>query len=278
MWIGVTTQKNGLGRLCLTAVFFLAWSLHKQRNKGNLDLVRYKDYPDAVVLAIALYLLTGGFFSTTYSATAIGSLALGLILFILLLWLRNSRIATAKLMLQALVLSLLCYGIATLFLGGSTLIQFTSMLGRDSSLTGRTDVWSALLPTALQKPILGRGIGGFWNETTRAMYQISEGHSGYLDLLLEFGLVGLLFFSLFLLSSGKRAAEGLAHDFYWNSFWICYLVIVIVHNTTETSLSSLTSQMNATLVFMAISSSRFYQGQISTDSHVITNGSILDSR
>jgi exopolysaccharide production protein ExoQ len=254
MWIGVTTQKNGLGRLCLTAVFFLFWSLVKRRQVGDSHVTKYQAYLDAIVLALSFYILTGGLFSSTYSATAIGSLVAGLSLFLLLLWLKKSRIAIGTHMLRAITLALICYGVVSLFMSGSTISRFTSVLGRDESLTGRTDVWSSLLPIAMQTPVIGRGVGGFWNENTRAIYQISEGHSGYLDLLLDFGIVGILIVSMFLVSSCTRVGEGLMRDFYWNSLWICYLVMVIIHNATESSLNTMTSQMTATLVFLAVAS------------------------
>ena len=44
-------------------------------------------------------------------------------------------------------------------------------------------------------------------------------------------------------------------DFYWNSLWICYLFMAVIHNITESSLNTMTSQMTATIVFIAVSSS-----------------------
>ena len=36
MWVGVTTQKNCLGRLCLISIFFLLWSLYRKWKSGAL--------------------------------------------------------------------------------------------------------------------------------------------------------------------------------------------------------------------------------------------------
>ena len=37
-WIGVTLQKNGLGRLCLISAFFLVWTLTRRWQGGTLPL------------------------------------------------------------------------------------------------------------------------------------------------------------------------------------------------------------------------------------------------
>jgi len=254
MWIGVTTQKNGLGRLCFISGLFLIWSLIKRRQVRDYRISKYQTYADYLVLGVTLYILTGGFFSSSYSATAIAAFAVGLILFVLLLWFRKLKINIGASVIRAMLLVVIVYGISSVFVGGSNIRGFTSTLGREETLTGRTDVWAALLPVAMKRPILGRGAGGFWNENTRLTYNISEGHSGYLDLLLELGFVGIFIVSMFLVSCGNRASKELTKNFFWNSLWICYLIMEVIHNITETSLNSMTSQVTATLVFMAVSS------------------------
>jgi exopolysaccharide production protein ExoQ len=254
MWIGVTTQKNGLGRLCLTAVFFLMWSLVKARQMPQSRVKKQRTRADGAVLAVSLYLLAGGLSSAAYSATAIAACTAGTALFWTLVWMRKSRVRIGAGLLGAVIVGLLGYGLASLFLNGSNIGGVTSILGRDKSLTGRTDVWASLLPAAMHRPLFGSGVGGFWNQSSRGFYQISEAHSGYLDVILEMGFVGLAIICGFLVSSGRKAVGSLSHDFYWGTLWICYLVMVVIHNATETSFNTLTSQMMATLLFVVVAS------------------------
>jgi O-antigen ligase len=80
------------------------------------------------------------------------------------------------------------------------------LLGRESTLTGRTDHWAVLAPFALKHLWLGYGYSAFWTGTgdsLRVMNIIGAGmkgsDSGFVDMMLQFGLVGLsLMFIVFL--------------------------------------------------------------------------------
>lgn len=252
MWIGVTQQKNGLGRLCIIAAFFIVWTLVRRWQGRDIPVGKYQIHAQVFILIITLWLLKGS--PNSYSASAIAALALGLAAFVRLLWMKRHRINLKTNIFVAMLALGITFGIVTVFSGGSTVANFTSTLGRDETLTGRTEVWATLLPVAMRQPIVGHGFGGFWTPATREMYDISEGHSGYLDVLLELGFVGLLLFSMFLLSSCRKAQRALAHDFDWASLWICYLLMAVLHNVTESSLNSFTSQLMAVVLFIAVSS------------------------
>lgn len=252
MWIGVALQKNGLGRLCLIAAFFLIWSLIKKWRSDDIPVVRYQTSAEACVLIITFVLLWGP--SGVYSATALASLAAGLAAFVGLLWMKKHRMLLGANTLTVIIALIIVYGIITPIAAGSTIGGITSTLGRDETLTGRTDVWKAVLPIGMQQPILGAGFGGFWTTTAKEDFNITEGHSGYLDVFLDLGLVGLLLFSMFLLSSCRKAQKYLDQDFYWASLWICYLFMAAIHNVAESSLNTFAYNLTAVLLFMAVSS------------------------
>jgi O-antigen ligase len=249
-WVGVTTQKNGLGRLCLIASFYLVWMLVGRWRKRDIFWGSYQTYADIIVLSLAVFLLLGP--GGAYSATAVAALASGLLVYVGLLWMRSRKTGLEANTVTALLACIVIIGTVTVFVGGATVGAFTSTLGRDDTLTGRTDVWDSLIPTVSNQPILGAGFGGFWTPRTRAKYEISEGHSGYLDVILDIGFVGLFLVSIFLLSSCLRAYRELDRDFDWAALWLCYLFMVAIHNITESSLNSLTSHLTAVLLFLAI--------------------------
>jgi O-antigen ligase len=75
------------------------------------------------------------------------------------------------------------------------------VLGKDSTLTGRTLIWSYVIDNIGEKPILGWGFYGFWSPSNPLASQIAEAvggvvnaHSAILEFLLDFGFVGTAFF------------------------------------------------------------------------------------
>jgi exopolysaccharide production protein ExoQ len=252
MWIGVTLQKNGLGRLCIICAFFMIWSLVRRQQGNNVPIWKYQSYLELFLLLLTFYLLGGPDRKLFYSATAVYALILGLLVYCGLLLLKRSRINLGSNAVVVIVAIIIVTGYVTLFAGGSNIRAFASSAGRAETLTGRTEVWAMLLPVAMQRPLFGGGLGGFWTPRTRDVFQISEAHSGYLEVLLDFGFIGVLLLSMFLFSSARKAQQELSHDFDWGTIWICYLIMAVVHNIAESSINSLTSHMTAVVLFFSI--------------------------
>jgi O-antigen ligase len=156
--------------------------------------------------------------------------------------------------LMTIVFIIMIYGIVSVFIGGSSINFFASTAGRSATLTGRTEIWAALLPVAMQKPIIGNGFGGFWTSRTREVFQISEAHNGYLEVILTLGFVGILLVSIFLLSCCRKAQRELSNNFDWGVLYICYIIMAVVHNIGESSIDTLTSQLMAVVLFLSVSS------------------------
>jgi O-antigen ligase len=86
----------------------------------------------------------------------------------------------------------------------------TSAYGRDSNLSGRTDIWEASLTALGERPFFGYGFGAlFWRldispETSwiwnHVGFEASHAHNGALDLALQIGIVGLIVFTVLYLS------------------------------------------------------------------------------
>lgn len=76
---------------------------------------------------------------------------------------------------------------------------FFGALGKDSSLTGRTDIWAAVLRQVEKRPMLGYGFGAVWSDPWGPAWFIRQevrwkaptAHNGWLDVLLQLGAVGL---------------------------------------------------------------------------------------
>jgi len=251
MWLGVTVNKNGLGRLCLISIFFLAWTLIVRWWRREIPHSRFQSPADFVVILIALVLLKGP--PGAYPATAIGALIIGLASYLVLLFMEKWRMFLSRNIVMIIVTGIIVFGYFTPILGGATMGSFSSAFGRNENLTGRTDIWARLLPLYERNPLEGYGFGSFWTSAMQeAIYGVREAHNGYLDVCLGLGLIGLVLTTMFLLSFSRKAVMSLANDYDWGSLCICFLLITLLHNITESSIDSFGRQLMAVLLFLSI--------------------------
>jgi exopolysaccharide production protein ExoQ len=250
-WAGVTLQKNGLGRLCLISAFFLVWTLFRRWKGREIGVPKLQTLAEVILLVLTVWLLKG---PSSWAASATGFVALstGLATFASLLWMKKHRIDLGVKGWMTITACIIALGIIQPLIGGSTVGGFASSLGRNETLTGRTDIWALLLPAVMRNPILGTGFGGFWTSMTTAKIGVNEAHNGYLGVCLGLGVFGLLLTIFFLLSFCRNAARALAHDFDWASLCICFLLMAAVHNISESSFDSFTKHMMAILLFLAV--------------------------
>jgi O-antigen ligase len=249
MWVGVALQKNGLGRICMIAAFFLIWSLIRRWQGKNPSVWKYQTHLEIIVLATTLWLITGGHKT---SATSLIALSMGLMAYATFYFMKKNGKPVGAGLLMLVVALIILYGTTSVFTGQLKLGFIASAAGRDETLTGRTEIWARLLPVAMQKPLLGGGFGGFWTPRTRDVFRISGSHNGYLDVLIGLGFVGLALVSIFLLSSCRKARQVLDVDFDWGILWIGFIIMAVAHNISESSINSFAHQLTAVLLFFSV--------------------------
>ena len=188
----------------------------------------------------------------TYSATSTAGLAIGLLFLFGLSWLHRHKIILGVNSISIIISLIILYGTVTPFIGGLGLLDVSEILHRDSTITGRTDLWEGLIPYVTQKFLLGYGIGGFWNEKMVSVMMSYDAHNGYLDTILNIGLIGLVLSSIFLIGSCHKAQREMMQNFDWGIFWFCIVLIFVVHNIAESSLESFTGLMPI-IIFMHVS-------------------------
>jgi exopolysaccharide production protein ExoQ len=251
-WNGVALQKNALGRLCLISAFFLIWTWTKKSRKGEIYRPKYQIYFEILLLMMTAWLLKGPSMWAA-SATAIGSLTAGLGAFACLRFLKKWEVRPRPGLFVVVLACIMGLGIITPLVQGATVGSFTSLLGRNSTLTGRTDLWVGLLPEAAQQPILGYGFSSFWTPTRHAAHIVGEAHNGYLEVLLGLGVVGLVFTLTFLLATLVKAAKALDSDFEWASLCICFILMASLHNFSESSFDSFGRHLMTMILFLGVS-------------------------
>ncbi len=118
---------------------------------------------------------------------------------------------------------------------------FTSIIhlfGRNSTLTGRTDLWKALIAMDTH-PWLGTGFESFWLGSRLEQlwsifpWQPNEAHNGYLEVYLNLGLagVGLL---LVLLGTGYRHLVAVyRQDRMAGSLRLAYFAAAVAYSFSE---------------------------------------------
>jgi len=250
MWVGVTSQKNGLGILCFVSTFFLLWKtirVFSERKSGGKWSRKQKLYiaADLSVLAIALFLLKGP--GKMYSATSLVVSFVGVSGLVALMQMRKRRAYVPVPAVYTVVVLCFIYGMGIPFGAATVSAGFMEALGRDATFTDRDQIWRELVPIAMEHPLLGQGYGGFWVVPIQG---VNEAHNGYLDLILEQGFLGIILLFGFIIALCKAAYRCLPQDFWWSSLTICLTIMTLVHNSTESSFLQTSNFLWSLLVYL----------------------------
>jgi exopolysaccharide production protein ExoQ len=230
---GIAIGKNMLGADCLILGYFFFWYL-LQIWRTERSIWRRHELWLIAGLLMGIWWL----FSKAHSATSLTSLIIGIlvVVFVGIRSVNKNLIGTYMLVaIVLLVAAELAFGISG---------RFSESLGRDSTLTGRTPLWTALLNMDTH-PILGTGFESFWlGERPMALEGIfffipNEAHNGYLETYLTLGLVGLLLLiGLFVATFWKIRAQ-LFQNFEMGRYRLGFLAALVLYNWTEAAFKTL---------------------------------------
>lgn len=118
-------------------------------------------------------------------------------------------------------------------------------LGKDMTLTGRTEIWAAVLDMIRERPWLGYGYSGFWLGYEGASayvwrvtgWPVPYAHNGFLDLWLDLGLLGVLLYLLSFVTSCFRAINLIRWTKTSSGFWpIILLTFSFLSNLSESTI------------------------------------------
>lgn len=240
---GVTTNKNSLGLIVLVISLVVLWSLrsliiHKQEPNRRKRLVA-----QGTLLALGLTLFWLANCSTCKACFLLGAVLIGAL---------NLRaIRRRPVRVHLLCLALLTVAGAALLLGGQG--EVASALGRQSNLSGRTDLWAALIPAA-PNSIIGAGFESFWNSpnveiakrtllswgwSPYTLHALNEAHDGYVEIYLQFGWVGICLMAFVLFSGYRRACNAYRLNPELGSLFVAYVAITPVYSISEAGFRTL---------------------------------------
>ncbi len=110
-------------------------------------------------------------------------------------------------------------------------------LGKDASLTGRTEIWAAVLDWSAKKPLLGYGYGVFWSAPSipdnwidkQLNWDVPNAHNGWLDLLAQLGWTGVTIFGTMFVLAALAAMGRLKslRDGGWAALYLAVFAIAI---------------------------------------------------
>lgn len=194
-WSGLWTHKNTLGGIMALGVAICVGAAIVTPERRKLWIA-------CSLAAFALVVL-----STSKTALIASMLGVGMMVFGL--FVRRGPVH----MIAAIAAA--CVGIVTV--AGIVLLTpdlLVAALGRDLTLTGRTDIWNAAMRFVEAKPWLGYGYYAFWLPENGPAYwvreavawQVASAHSSWLELALGLGRVGVVLFALQLLATLSRGA------------------------------------------------------------------------
>jgi O-antigen ligase len=124
-----------------------------------------------------------------------------------------------------------------MLLGGGA--SAAEALGRNPTLTGRTDIWAAVIPLG-PNVLFGAGFESFWlGSRVERLAEVfpnlglNEAHDGYIEVYLNLGWVGLGLIGLILIDGYRRSVKAFRREPALGSLLLAYILTEITYNVTE---------------------------------------------
>jgi exopolysaccharide production protein ExoQ len=226
--VGVGIDKNALGIICLIFGLGSLWRLFTALQSGEPRRVTRPLIAHGVVVAMAVWLLF-----RADSATSLGCFIIGGALLALIGWRGHA--------LPAPIVHLLAVGIVFVSLFAlfiNTEAGLIQAMGRDSTLTTRTQLWEDLLRVPVD-PLFGTGFESFWlgeratSLWAKRWWHPNQAHNGYLETYLNLGWLGLGFLGCVLVWGYRNIVDALQSDPELGSLRLAFFVIAVLFNLTE---------------------------------------------
>jgi exopolysaccharide production protein ExoQ len=254
---GPYAQKNILAyQMMVVALISLAVSL-RSKEASMLRLIALA----SMALAFTLQLIAD-------SATSLILFILGSVVLIgvKIVWDNAAKVAHLRTVVFSTIIVLaLTVTLGILMMPQNTMLDdFLGLVGKDSTLTGRTDIWIGAAQAAAENPWFGVGLEGFWQPNTGLAQTLNElthsdpgssisFHSAFWEARVHLGLVGLGCFIFAMLWAGQRTIRLWLQDGgIVNSTLLLFYLIVFTSCFTESYAMGSFSPMVALVYFGAL--------------------------
>ncbi len=219
-WRGVFNHKNTLGHIMvLSAGVFVILCRDTRTSRGSTVAF--------AVMSVILALLSR-------SATAV--FLLGSFFLLMLLYtavIRGATITRMRISVSVVVAAgLVAFAVKHL----RTLLD---LVGRDATLSGRAGIWLVALLAIIKRPFLGYGYDAYWSwrgtEVAGKLinFEAVHAHNGYLQMMLDIGLLGSSLFALMYCLSLVRAFRLAIRQDVGHGLWPVFLLLYgLLYNLT----------------------------------------------
>jgi exopolysaccharide production protein ExoQ len=227
-YTGVTLGKNNLGAVCLLVGLISLWRLFTVLQDKTDSTRSRRLLALGAIMTMELWL-----FSKVNSMTALVCFSIAVVLLLI----RKFPIAVRKPgTIHLVVAVILCVTISVLFFNVSPGAFRT--LGRDSTLTDRTAIWAMLIPMT-ENYVIGTGYESFWLGPRLLKIwnayglRLNQAHSGYLEIFLNLGWVGVSLLAVVLVTGYRRVIAAFRCNGTIGSLMLSCFCVGLIYNFTE---------------------------------------------
>ncbi|WP_337866674.1 O-antigen ligase family protein [Ignavibacterium sp.] len=227
-WRGFNGTKNTLGQIgvILSVLTLIIYINEFNRVKKNIAVIFF---------LLSIIIVIGTFSSTSYIALFIFLSGTSLYWFKIKVFGRLG--VHNSLLVYTFTSGLLILIIVMIFVPEFTnLIQ--SIFGKSETFYDRGKLWAVMLWHITEHPIIGCGFQAFWtleNPKLLLLYQTfvwlpNQAHNGYLDVLNEIGVIGLVLFLIMVFKNIFRSFK-----YQRLTLWLWLLILPLISNVTESN-------------------------------------------
>jgi len=222
-WRGVFLQKNYFATyMVFAAITFICF--------------RAESFAESIIkylgLALSVVLVAGSLSKGSYVVMVVSILLVFLYRLLNLYW---------KRLIPAAIVTFALLAVAGIYVA-SNFGAFLQMLGKNANLNGRIPLWTAVLSVSSNNRWFGYGYAGFWITNEHSIWSMIgwaplKAHNGFIDLLLELGLVGLALFAVNTAIALRRSVKLVLREHTLESQWpLLMLSLILLYNVFESDL------------------------------------------
>ena len=199
-WRGLWLEKNALGNMMTIGFMACAAAAILEPRRARLW------WPTA---GLCLVLVLASTSKTSLVSCMLGACGIALV------WIMRRGPAGRVIGAYGAVMGLLLVGFVLLVASNVVL----AALGKDATLTGRTQIWAAVMRRIQERPWLGYGYGAVWDDPSpwsplswiikQAGFRPGHSHNSWLQQWLDLGAAGLCAWALYFIETCTRAVIAL---------------------------------------------------------------------
>lgn len=204
-WKGIHGHKNGLAQSTYY-LFLVSTFLDDKRQNLLKKLYLYSIYLLSIILIYKAQ-------SSTIIIVFILTIGYGLIKQFEKLF---GRLNVGRFIIVFLLSFMLITSTVVIYFSSDIIALVPQLFGKDMSISGREPIWGFVISEIAKKPLLGYGFSTYWIMGGSVVdvfasefggFKINQAHNGYLEIILQLGLVGLFFFLILLIVFLFRAIK-----------------------------------------------------------------------